>query len=95
MSETNWTEGRQACRPEDLELFYPIARGGRFSDANLGADAKAICARCDIRDLCLSKALEEERGGGERHGIRGGLLGAERGKLERRMRYTKADKAAS
>jgi WhiB family transcriptional regulator, redox-sensing transcriptional regulator len=80
MSNARWTTG-QACRPQDLELFFPIGKGGRYGDPGRDDAAKAICARCDIRTLCLVKALEEEAGGGERFGIRGGLNEDERAEL--------------
>jgi len=80
MSSARWTEGK-ACLPEDLELFYPVGRSGRFGDPNRGAQAKAICARCDIRTLCLTKALEEEADYASRFGIRGGLDEDERAQL--------------
>lgn len=72
MSDPRWTAGK-ACRPEDLELFYPTGRPGRFGDPNRGAEAKAICARCPIRERCLTEALIEEARGGGCWGIRGGL----------------------
>jgi WhiB family redox-sensing transcriptional regulator len=81
MSTARWTEGA-ACKPQDLELFFPLGRPGRFGDPHRDAAAKAICARCDIRELCLTKALEEEAGiNSQRWGIRGGLDAGERAAL--------------
>ena len=63
-----------ACRTVDPEVFYP----GRGEDT---AAAKAICAACPVRDVCLEVSLAN----GERFGIWGGLSERER-RLERRRR---------
>lgn len=82
MSTARWTEGA-ACKPEDLELFFPKGRGGRSGDPRRTDAAKALCARCDIRELCLMKALDEEGGEAHRWGVRGGLDSDERRALVR------------
>jgi WhiB family redox-sensing transcriptional regulator len=81
MSDHRWTEAA-ACKPEDLDKFYPIGLSGRSGDPARDQPAKDICARCDIRELCLTKALEEESGQ-QRWGIRGGLTADERYALVR------------
>lgn len=81
MSTARWTEGA-ACTPEDLPLFFPTRRSGRFSADNYGAEAKAICAGCEIRERCLLEALKEEVDEIP-HGIRGGLDERERTQLLR------------
>lgn len=82
-----WTE-HAACVGEDPEIFFPIERAGRrFRDESIavrGAEAKAICAGCDVRDRCLTEALEQESTDAMRWGIRGGLNEAERGRLARK-----------
>lgn len=54
--------------------------------------AKAICAGCQIRERCLSEAMETERGDGQRgrHGIFGGMTPGERYKLADRCRPCEA-----
>lgn len=72
-----WQE-RALCRRADPSLFFP-AQGG--SD-RAGRD---VCARCPVREECLSVALAND----ERFGIWGGLNGAER-RAERRRRRASA-----
>ncbi len=64
---------RSACRDVDPELFHPI---GHVSGTDLlQADrAKAICARCPVRQQCLEFAIDN----GEQHGIFGGMDERER-----------------
>jgi WhiB family redox-sensing transcriptional regulator len=45
----NWRE-RAACRDADPELFFPAAGDG-------AEDAKEMCARCPVREQCLSRGL--------------------------------------
>lgn len=61
LSRPAWM-ARAACRGEPLELFFP-ERGQST------APAKAICARCPVREECLEHALD----GHDIHGIFGGL----------------------
>jgi WhiB family redox-sensing transcriptional regulator len=48
-------------------------------------NAKAICRRCDVREQCLSWALES----GQDHGVWGGLSEDERRALKRRAARTR------
>jgi Transcription factor WhiB len=58
--------GGPACRGADPDLFFPLP--GESAEP-----AKAICAVCPVRAVCLALA----RGRGERYGIWGGVdLGA-------------------
>ena len=50
------------CNQTDPEVFFP-EKGGSTREA------KIICKRCDVRDACLSAALERD----ERFGIWGGM----------------------
>ena len=59
-----------ACRGVDPDLFYPPAGA-------LGADAKAVCRGCDVREECLTYALDN----GEKQGIWGGLSERERRRI--------------
>jgi WhiB family redox-sensing transcriptional regulator len=40
-----------ACRDEDPDLFFPITSAGP-AVAQVAA-AKAVCARCTVREACL------------------------------------------
>lgn len=62
------------CRGLDPALFF---------DAEEVEAARACCASCPVAVPCLLDALVTEPAG-VRYGIRGGLLGAERGDLMRR-----------
>jgi len=77
--DTGWLE-QAACRDEDPELFFPIsAKGPGLAQA---AEAKAVCARCPVRDACLAYALATDQDAG----IWGGLTEEERRGLRRRRR---------
>lgn len=61
------------CAQTDPELFHPEQGGSP-------AKAKAVCAKCDVREQCLQWALDHD----ERNGVWGGLSGRERRKLKNR-----------
>jgi WhiB family transcriptional regulator, redox-sensing transcriptional regulator len=61
-----------ACRSVDPELFFPISYSGKCLDQV--AQAKAICAGCQVRRQCLAFALRTRQA----HGIWGGLTEQER-----------------
>ena len=67
---------RAACGGEDLELFLPVGSGPALAQI---AAAKAVCARCPVRDACLRYAVTTGQG----YGIWGGLTEDER----RGLRY--------
>ena len=66
-----WAE-RAACRYADPETFFP-EKGGSTKEA------KRICAMCEVREECLSYALEHD----ERFGVWGGFSERERRALRR------------
>lgn len=69
-----------ACRDEDPELFFPIgATGPAVAQV---AEAKAVCNRCPVREICLSYALTT----GQDAGVWGGLSEEERRALRRGVR---------
>jgi hypothetical protein len=68
------------CAQTDPEAFFP--ERGRSS-----AQAKAVCAKCDVIAECLKYALEHD----ERFGIWGGLSEHER----RRIRAAERTRAAA
>jgi hypothetical protein len=69
-----WEMGA-ACRNLDPALFYP-AKG----DVEQSERARAVCARCPVREACLASTLADEKRlrPADREGIRGGLDGRER-----------------
>lgn len=61
-----------ACRDADPELFFPVGTAG---PALLQVQqAKAICARCQVREACLDWAISN----GQESGVWGGTSEEER-----------------
>lgn len=71
--EARWLR-RGACRSSDPELFFPLTPS-RLQEA----DAKAVCAGCQVLTECREYALRA----GESEGIWGGMTPEER----RRARF--------
>jgi WhiB family transcriptional regulator, redox-sensing transcriptional regulator len=69
-----------ACRSADPDLFFPVSAAGA-GRAEI-AYAKAICARCVIRQQCLGYALASR----QEHGIWGGTTEDERRAIRGRRR---------
>jgi WhiB family redox-sensing transcriptional regulator len=69
-----------ACRDEDVNLFFPAGVTGPA--AHQISEAKAICARCPVRDACLSFAIETN----QEYGVWGGTTEDERRVLRRAWR---------
>lgn len=76
---TDWRH-RAACRDEDPELFFPVSEIG--PGARQAEQAKAVCARCPVRETCLRFAIDN----GLDNGIFGGTTERERRELVRRAR---------
>ncbi|MGB9112001.1 MAG: WhiB family transcriptional regulator [Acidimicrobiales bacterium] len=72
----NWRK-RSACRGLDPEIFYPATD----EEAD---EAKAICAICPVRQMCLEHALAAR----EREGVWGGLTERERRRVVRQRQKT-------
>jgi WhiB family redox-sensing transcriptional regulator len=76
-----------ACQSADPELFFPVS--GRGASTAQIAQAKRICAGCQVREQCLDFALRN----GERDGIWGGATPEDRTRVRRseaaRRRYAK------
>lgn len=67
---------RAACADvSDPEVFFPVAESGPVLLAQVAA-AKAVCARCPVREECLRWALD-----GLVAGVAGGLTADERREL--------------
>jgi WhiB family transcriptional regulator, redox-sensing transcriptional regulator len=65
-----------ACRDQDPERFFPES-----GEQVKAAEAKAICAGCQVRDHCLELAIKTAGGLDADHGVFGGTLPAERSRL--------------
>jgi WhiB family redox-sensing transcriptional regulator len=63
------------CRGVDPEIFHPAPEDD-------GAEAKAICALCPVREACLEDALMRR----EKDGVWGGLTARERRRVIRQRR---------
>jgi WhiB family redox-sensing transcriptional regulator len=73
-------QDRAACRGEDSSYFFaPGYFELRSEKLAREAVAKAICARCPVREQCLSFALQVR----DPHGVWGGLNEMERRTLLR------------
>jgi len=79
MIATDWRE-HAVCR-DWVEVFDQTFEVTRRAKTGPVATASQICAACPVRRACLTDALDSEAGAGARHGIRGGLLPAERSRL--------------
>ena len=74
-SPTRWREvGR--CKGAEPDLFYPK------DDEDEGFEAKAICAICPVREVCLEHAIVNR----EKIGVWGGYTARERRRLVRQRR---------
>ena len=69
---------RAACLDEDPELFFPIGNTG-LALVQV-EEAKAVCRRCEVVDICLKWAVEF----GQDAGVFGGLSEDQRRALKRR-----------
>jgi len=81
---TAWRD-RAACIGEDPELFFPDGSTGPALRQT--EEAKAVCRRCDVAEICLQWALESGQGAG----VWGGLSEDERRAL--RGRQARASRA--
>jgi WhiB family redox-sensing transcriptional regulator len=79
-----------ACRDQDPELFFPIGNSGPGVVLQI-ENAKAVCRRCEVREICLQWALEV----GQEHGVAGGLTENERRSFQRRRIQRTAQSAAA
>lgn len=65
------------CRDEDPELFFPVGNSGPA--LHQIAQAKIVCNRCPVTNMCMKWALET----GQDAGVWGGLSEEERRALKR------------
>jgi WhiB family redox-sensing transcriptional regulator len=74
LSELEWRE-RAACLPHPAILFFGLDDSESPAERREREDeAKAVCARCEVRRECLEYALATK----EPYGIWGGLTEIER-----------------
>jgi WhiB family redox-sensing transcriptional regulator len=73
----DWRD-KAACLTADPELFFPVGNTGPAVDQI--EKAKAVCARCNVTEVCLQYALETNQD----YGVWGGLSEDERRALKRR-----------
>ena len=66
---------RALCAEVDPDLFFPGK--GDWAQA---FRAKVVCRRCDVRELCLAYAVQNQ----EMHGIWGGTTAEQRKRLRGR-----------
>jgi WhiB family redox-sensing transcriptional regulator len=67
-----------ACRREDPEMFFPVG-DSKLAQRQL-KQAKAVCAGCAVRSVCLEFAILA----GIEHGVWGGYGEDERRDMKRR-----------
>jgi WhiB family transcriptional regulator, redox-sensing transcriptional regulator len=70
---STWRE-RAACAAADSRLFFGHQGEGQQERRRREAAAKAICARCQVRQACAADALAHR----EPFGVWGGLTESER-----------------
>lgn len=71
-----------ACRGESTGLFYKGENESPGTREVRVEKAKGLCTGCCARTECLEAAMAEEKSGGGRYGIRGGLTEEERKNLQ-------------
>lgn len=69
---------RAACLSRDPELFFPVGNTGPALQQI--EEAKKVCVQCNVREQCLSWALDA----GQDHGVWGGMGEDERRAIKRR-----------
>ncbi len=69
---------RAECLNEDPELFFPIGNTGP-AVAQV-AQAKAVCGRCPVQEVCLQWAIANNQDSG----VWGGMSEEERRAMKRR-----------
>ena len=77
---TDWRH-YAACRDIDPELFFPIGKAGPVV-AHQVAQARRVCAGCQVREPCLHWAVAS----GQDAGVWGGTTEEERRRLRRQLR---------
>lgn len=98
-TDPNW-RASAACAEVDFEMFFPI--GDNNASREQAADAKRVCSRCPVQEICLKWALENRQDSGvwggmteqERyaiHGRRGAGYWARRRDVAEHMYETRLD----
>ncbi|MGY5051254.1 WhiB family transcriptional regulator [Streptomyces sp. 900105755] len=84
----SWRE-RAACQDVDPDLFFPIGTAG-LTLVQID-EAKAVCARCPVRERCLQWALDV----GQVEGVWGGTTESERRATRRRSARKDVERAGA
>lgn len=78
LTDSDQWRARAACAGDQAAAFYPpLSTEKRVVKTAREERAKAICAGCTVRSICLEQAVES----GERYGIWGGMTDTERSRL--------------
>lgn len=80
MTADGWAD-RAECRGMPSSVFFPEIPSGDVRDF-YWTQARATCARCQVRDECLAFCLPFEKASGRRDGMWGGMTPAERHALD-------------
>lgn len=72
-------QSRAACRDLPTEWWFPSPTPGTTGE-HMYVQGKAVCARCPVRDDCLTDARDADIAFGA-HGLRGGLTPGQRAAL--------------
>jgi WhiB family redox-sensing transcriptional regulator len=83
-TQQGWDSGQwrggAACREVDPGLFFPVGVTG-LAEVQI-ADAKAVCGRCAVREICLEFAVQTN----QEYGVWGGMSEEERRAIRRERR---------
>lgn len=77
--EYDWAEDA-LCKGADPEIFY------NETDPADVRKAKATCAECPVKELCLADAFRWEKAAYARFGVWGGMTSTERRSYIRKLR---------
>lgn len=77
-----------ACKDADPELFFPVSETG--PGRRQATEAKAVCATCGVRQLCLDYALATR----QVHGVWGGTTETDRRGLAAMLLHRELSRAS-
>ncbi len=91
-TQPGWDSGQwrggAACREVDPGLFFPVGVTGP-AETQI-ADAKAVCGRCGVREICLEFAVQTN----QEYGVWGGMSEEERRAIRRARRAARFQAAS-
>lgn len=80
--------GGAACREVEPSLFFPVGVTGP-AEVQIVA-AKAVCGRCEVREVCLEFAVQTN----QEYGVWGGMDEEERRAIRRARRAARLQEAS-